>query len=191
MSFVEKNALLRRRREAYAAKKMNLLNMACSSAPSTEAPSCKRKQKHYISGIGLDHMETGICFPRPKCQAQVRQKRGEINNGPYNLEVSTSATTTSTTNSMDQPSVFQNVHSLGDLQLTRLFESILNELDSGQSTSTLGTSSNPKRVSASVDPMTFLILEVKCNPFFLKKSFQVSNGFQILPVLHICNEKSS
>ena len=73
MPFTEKDALFRHWLEAYATKKMNLPNMAWSSAAPTG-----------ISMTGLGHVKTGICFPEPKFEAQCQQKQAEIDNSYYN-----------------------------------------------------------------------------------------------------------
>ena len=155
MPSAEKDALLQRRREAYAAKKMNLPNMACFSAAPTGAPTCKRNQKRYISRTGLGHVETGICFPGPESEAQAQQKRAEPDSSCYNAKASVSATTTTTTttNSKNQSSSFQNNPCLDDSQLTQLFESILNKLHTDQPASNPGASFNSEQASAFADHM--------------------------------------
>ena len=127
--------------------------MAWSSAAPTRAPTCKKNKKHYISRTGLGHVETGICFPEPKFEAQCQQKQVEIDNSYYNAETFVSATTTFATNSKNQSSSFQNNPCLDDSQLTQLFESILNKLHTDQPASNPGASFNSEQASAFADHM--------------------------------------
>lgn len=62
MSSDVKYALLWRRRDAYAAKKISHCESSSTAAFQSSCPK-KKKQKKYSTKTGLKHLEIGICFP--------------------------------------------------------------------------------------------------------------------------------